>query len=259
MTTDIAITRAARVQTIRITRAAKKNALTGVMYEAITAALDEGDRDPDIACHVIAGEGGVFTAGNDIADFLAQARSGAMPRPVLGFLAKLPRVEKSLIAAVDGPAIGIGTTLLLHCDLVFATASARFATPFLDLGLVPEAGSSLLAPRLMGPARAFELLVLGETFTAERAVQSGLVNTIVPADELEATAHKAALRLAAKPPAALAASRRLLRGSPDEIAGRIDEEVAVFADRLRSPEAQKAFQAFLEKRPPDFAKFRKPA
>lgn len=253
MTSDIAISRAERVQTIRLMRVAKKNALTCAMYEAITAALDEGDRDPGIACHIIAGEGGVFTAGNDIADFLAQARSGALPRPVLGFLGKLPRVEKPLIAVVDGPAIGVGTTLLMHCDLVYATPSARFGTPFLDLGLVPEAGSSLIGPRLMGHPRAFEMLVLGETFTAERAMQAGLVNAIVAADQIEATARKAALRLAAKPPAALAASRRLLRGAPDEIVRRVDEEIAIFAELLRSPEAQEAFQAFLEKRPPDFA------
>lgn len=256
MATDTTITRADAIQTIRLTRVAKKNALTGAMYESITAALNDGDRDPAVACHIITGDGGVFTAGNDIADFLAQARSGALPAPVLGFLAKLPQVEKPLIAAVDGPAIGVGATLLLHCDLVYATPAAVLATPFLDLGLVPEAGSSLLAPARMGHVRAFELLVLGEPFSAERALEAGLINQIVPGADLEETARKAALRLAAKPPAALAASRRLLRGDPEPVRRRIDEEVAIFAERLRAPEAQEAFQAFLEKRPPNFAKFR---
>lgn len=257
MTTDVAISLADRIQTIRLTRAAKKNALTGAMYDAIGAALDAGDASPGVACHLILGDGGVFTAGNDIADFLAQSRSGEMPAPVLGFLARLPRIAKPLIAAVDGAAIGIGTTLLFHCDLVYASPTARFATPFLDLGLVPEAGSSLLAPQRMGHSRAFELLVLGEAFTAERALAAGLINAIVPAAELEAIARAAALRLAAKPPAALVASRRLLRGSPEAIARRIDDEVAVFAERLRSPEAQEAFRAFLEKRPPDFDKLQR--
>lgn len=255
-TTDIHVSVADSIQTLRLARPAKKNALTGVMYDALTAALEQGDTNPEVACHVIAGSGGCFTAGNDLADFLQQARSGEMPRPVLGFLAKLPRVEKPLIAAVDGPAIGIGTTLLLHCDLVYATPSSVFATPFLDLGLVPEAGSSLLAPMRMGYVRAFEMLVAGEPFAADRAREAGLVNHVVPASDLDQTARAAALRLAAKPPAALARSRRLLRGDPDAIARRIDEEVAIFAERLRSPEAQEAFQAFLEKRRPDFAQFR---
>jgi enoyl-CoA hydratase/carnithine racemase len=257
MTSDVAISRADRIQTIRIARPAKKNALTGAMYEALTAALDAGDRDPDVACHLIVGDGGCFTAGNDIGDFLAHSRSGSLPTAILDFLAKLPRIDKPLIAAVDGPAVGIGTTLLLHCDLVYASPTAAFATPFLDLGLVPEAGSSLLAPLRMGHARAFELLVLGEIFSAERAREAGLVNAVVAHAELESTARAAALRLAAKPPTALAASRRLMRGEPDAIVGRINKEVAIFAEQLRSPEAREAFQAFLEKRKPDFAKLRR--
>lgn len=257
MTSDIHVSVADAIQTLRLTRPAKKNALTGAMYDALTAALDHGDRDPGVACHIIAGSGGCFTAGNDVADFLEQARSGEMPRAVLGFLAKLPRIEKPLIAAVDGPAIGIGTTLLLHCDLVYATPSSVFATPFLDLGLVPEAGSSLLAPVRMGYGRAFELLVAGEPFAADRAREAGLVNLVVAASDLEQAARATALRLAEKPPAALALSRRLLRGDADAVARRIEEEVAIFAERLRSPEAKEAFQAFLEKRRPDFAQFRR--
>jgi enoyl-CoA hydratase/carnithine racemase len=163
-----------------------------------------------------------------------------------------------VIAAVDGLAIGVGTTLLLHCDLVYATPAARLQTPFLDLGLVPEAGSSLLAPRLMGYARAFELLVLGEAFSAERAREAGIVNAIVPADQLEATAMKAAARLAAKAPEALAVSRRLMRGDPAAIVARVDEEAKIFGARLSSPEAREAFAAFMEKRAPDFSRGRGP-
>ena len=161
------------------------------------------------------------------------------------------------IAAVDGLGVGIGATLLFHCDLVYATAEARFSAPFVDLGAVPEAGSTLLGPQRMGYARAFELLILGEPFTAERAREAGIVNAIVPADELEATARKAAARLARKPPVALALARRLLRGDTSALAQRVEEEARIFGERLSSPEAQEAFAAFLEKRPPDFAKLKR--
>jgi enoyl-CoA hydratase/carnithine racemase len=166
-------------------------------------------------------------------------------------------VKKPMIAAVDGLAVGIGTTLLFHCDLVYATATASLRTPFLDLGVVPEAGSSLLAPLRLGYARAFELLILGEAMSAEKALAAGLVNAIVPAELLETTALKAAARLGRKPPEALALSRRLLRGDPAALTAQINEEVDIFAARLASPEAQEAFAAFLEKRPPDFKKLGK--
>ena len=158
---------------------------------------------------------------------------------------------------MDGLAVGVGTTLLLHCDLVYASPTSTFRTPFLDLGLVPEAGSSLLAPHLMGYARAFELLALGETFNADRAVAAGFVNAIVPASELETIARKAAVRLARKPPEALALCRRLMRGDNQAVGAAIEDEARVFMERLTSPEAREAFAAFLEKRLPDFAKLRK--
>ena len=252
---ELEITIRDRVQTIRFNRPEKKNALKSDMYAAMTEALLNGDASADVTSHLFIGSGGVFTAGNDIAEFLERSKGGAaLGMPVAGFIRGLATVKKPMIAAVDGLAVGIGTTLLFHCDLVYATPSASLRTPFLDLGLVPEAGSSLLAPQRMGYARAFELLVLGEPFSAERAREAGIVNAIVPAGELEATARKAAARLASKAPEALALSRRLMRGDPSAIVARVDEEVKIFGARLSSPEAREAFAAFMEKRKPDFTK-----
>ena len=244
-------------QLIRINRPEKKNALTAQMYTRMEAALKEGDASPAIAAHVFLGSPGAFSAGNDIEDFLNSTKeAGRLSNPVVGFISCLPLVKKPMIAAVDGLAVGVGTTLLFHCDLVYATPQSSFRTPFLDLGLVPEAGSSLIAPRLMGHQRAFELLVLGEAFSADRAVAAGLVNAIHPAAELEGKALAAARRLAMKPPAALAAARSLLRGDQKAVSDRIAQEVEIFAERLQSAEAKEAFRAFLEKRPPDFARLR---
>ncbi len=245
-----------RVQTIRFMRPEKKNALLQSMYSGLCSALRDGDESDEVAAHIITGSGGSFTAGNDIGDFLAGVEAGQdrAVHPVREFIRYLPQVQKPLIAAVDGLAVGVGATMLFHCDLVYASATARIMTPFLDLGLVPEAGSSVLAPMRMGHARAFELLVLGEPFDANRAREAGIVNHVVAADELEAVALRAALRLAAKPPAALAASRRLLRGEPAAVLERIEAESGQFVERLRSPEAKEAFQAFLEKRPPRFSR-----
>ncbi len=264
MTKDIEIKVEDGVQSIRFLRAAKKNALTGPMYDAMSAALDAAETDAAIACHVFLGSGGSFSAGNDINDFLRRAQAagsdsgtGGIPAPSLAFIRRLPKVTKPMIAAVDGLAIGIGTTLLLHCDLVYATPSASLRTPFLDLGLVQEAGSSILAPERMGYPLAFELICLGEPFGPERALAAGLINAIVPADALEATAMTAARRLAAKPRQALMTSRRLLRRQHAAISGMIDEEAHCYTGLMSSPEAREAFTAFLEKRPPDFAKARK--
>ena len=254
MTADVVIAREGAVQVLRLSRPDKKNALTRAMYAALSDAIEAGDNDAGIAAHVITGTGGLFTAGNDINDFLAAGREGeGGSGEVLRFIRLLPVIKKPLIAAVDGIAIGIGTTLLLHCDLVYATPGATFATPFLDLGLVPEAASSLLMPRLMGYQRAFEMLVLGDPFSAERAHEAGFVNAVVPVSELEATAVRAAQRLAAKPPQALALARQLLRGSANDVSQRVNEEAIAFQARLASPEAREAFQAFLEKRPPRFS------
>jgi enoyl-CoA hydratase/carnithine racemase len=255
MTADIEASKSGSTQILRLTRSVKKNALTGAMYAALCDAIERGDEDRSVAAHVIIGSGGVFSAGNDLGDFLTTARGTAdLSKDVLRFIHLLPVIRKPLIAAVDGKAIGVGTTMLFHCDLVYATPGATFATPFLDLGLVAEAGSSLLMPMRMGYARAFEMLVLGETFTAEQALNAGFVNRIVPPENLEATALDAARKLAEKPPEALAVTRQLMRGNPVETLEVIDREVIAFRERLSSPEAQEAFAAFFEKRPPNFRK-----
>jgi len=259
-TADIEVTRAGGVQIIRFTRPQKKNALTSAMYRAATEALVAGDADAGIVCHAFLGSSGVFTAGNDIGDFLAAARgAGGLGEDVVRFVRLLPLVAKPMIAGVEGHAVGVGTTLLLHCDLVYATPDARFATPFLDLALVPEAGSSLLAAQRMGYARAFEMLVLGEPLGAERAREAGLVNALVSPADLEATVLGAGRRLAAKPWEALIAARRLMRGDASTVLQQIDLEVDAFRRCLTSAEAEEAFVSMLEKRKPDFAAARKRA
>jgi len=243
---------------VRFNRPEKKNALKSTMYTAIRESMDAADANDDVVAHVFIGTEGVFTAGNDISEFAQRAKGdAALSGHVQTFIRGLPNVRKPMIAAVDGLAVGIGTTLLLHCDLVYATPTASLRTPFANLGLVPEAGSSLLAPRLMGHARAFELLVLGHAFDAEKGRLAGLINEVVPADQLEATVMAAVAQLAAKPPEALAMSRAMLRGQSGEIVERIDEEIRIFSERLASAEAVEAFTAFFEKRAPDFSKTRK--
>ena len=261
MTQEIEIRVDNGVQIIRLVRADKKNALTGPMYDAMSAALEEAERSDAIAAHVFLGSGGVFTAGNDINDFVRRAQDGSQhAAPSQLFIGRLPKVTRPMIAAVDGLAVGIGVTLLLHCDLVYATPTASFRAPFVDLGLIQEAGSSLLGPARLGYARAFELLALGEVWTADRAAQAGLINAVVVGEgELEAKALAAARRLAAKPRAALLAARRMLKGDPALASKAIADELAVYKDLIRSPEAREAFRAFLEKRAPDFAKARRGA
>ncbi|MCB8838921.1 crotonase/enoyl-CoA hydratase family protein [Aurantimonas sp. VKM B-3413] len=233
----------ARVLTIRMRRPEKKNAITREMYRAMADALAAADADDGVAAIVFCGVPGAFSAGNDIADFVAIAESGALPAEVRDFLHALAGVQKPLIAAVDGLAVGIGTTLLMHCDLAYASPGSIFRTPFLDLGVTPEAASSLIGPRLMGHQQAFALLVLGETFGAARAREAGLITQVV--EDPEAAAGDAARRLGEKPAEALRIARALLRGAPDEIAARIDLELRYFGERLRSDEAQAAFRAFL--------------
>jgi enoyl-CoA hydratase/carnithine racemase len=199
-----------------------------------------------IRCILLAGAPGAFSAGHDLQEFLHAAQTGAgLDAPILQFLYALVRCDLPIVAAVEGFAVGIGTTMLFHCDYVVAAHEARFSTPFVQLGLVPEAASSLTAPRLMGHCRAFSLLVMGRAMTAEEALTAGLINAVVAASEVEAHAVKAAREIAALPPEATAASRRLMRGSPEELVSRIDEEAALFKARLKSPEARTAFEAFL--------------
>lgn len=248
--TGIEVRSEAGVNAIRLARPEKKNALSTAMYRALSEAFDAGERDRDTRVHVLLGSDGAFSAGNDIADFLAHGGGtvGDGLDAVLRFVRLLPMLRKPVVAGVDGMAVGIGTTVLFHCDLVYASRRSVFATPFVDLGLVPEAGSSLLAPLRMGYSRAFELLGLGETFSAERMEAAGLVNAVVEDGAVEATAMAAAQRLAAKPAAALAMSRSLIRGDVTVLGERIEAEVRIFKERLASPEAQAAFNAFLTKR-----------
>jgi enoyl-CoA hydratase/carnithine racemase len=234
------------VRTIRMNRPEKKNALTMAMYEAMAIGIETAGENQ--RCLLIAGAPTAFCAGNDIGDFLQAAMGGGLGEPILRFLHALALCEKPIVAAVQGNAVGVGTTMLMHCDHIVASTDARFSTPFVSLGLVPEAASSLIAPRLMGQARAFSLLVMGKPLNAEEAKEAGLVNIIAPPEQVEAEAMKAAIAIAALPPQAVLASRRLMRGSVDEIDARIDGEAEEFKARLKSPEAQAAFMAFMSRK-----------
>jgi len=236
------------VQMIRMNRPDKKNALTRPMYAKMSAAIVEGDADPAIRVHVFLGVPGAFSSGNDIADFMAYAEGGALGREVVDFLLALANAQKPMVSGVDGIAVGIGTTLNLHCDLTFATRRTVFRTPFVDLGLVPEAASSLLAPRIVGRQQAFALLALGQGFSADRAKTAGLIYDVVDEDDLEREVIAAADRIAAKPREALKIARDLMCGPPDEIIARIHEEVQRFGERLRSDEARAAFAAFMNRK-----------
>ena len=248
MTDHVTVSDDGPVRFVRMNRPDKKNALTHAMYERLTDALTSANTNDAIRAVVIAGVPGAFTAGNDLQDFLkiATATDG-LARPVRDFLPALVNCRKPMVAAVAGVAVGIGTTMLFHCDYVVASTDARFVTPFTSLGLVPEAASSLIAPRMMGHARAFSLLVMGRPIDAVQAKEAGLVNTVVAADQVEAEALAAAKHIAALPPGAVAISRALLKGKPEERLARIDEETELFKTRLKSPEAIAAFQAFLSK------------
>ncbi len=250
MNEHVKVERDGAVLVVTLARPEKKNALTGAMYEALIAAFAEASDDAEIAALMIEGSGGVFSAGNDIGDFLAYALApGAVvaEAPVTRFIYALARFAKPLVAAVDGPAVGLGTTLCFHCDLVYSAPSARFHMPFVDLGVVPEAGSSLLAPQRVCRARASEYLLLGEPFDAETARAGGLVNAVVDAASLHAHALAKAKALAAKPRQALLAARRLIRGDEAAVLARMDEETRLFAAALKSSEAQAAFMAFMNR------------
>jgi enoyl-CoA hydratase/carnithine racemase len=250
---DIIVGGANGVSAIRINRPEKKNALTRGMYTALAEALRAGDADPAIGAHLILGVPGAFSAGNDMADFLAMAETGELGREVLTFLEALVGLAKPLIIGVDGLAVGIGTTMLMHADLVLATNRSQFRTPFVDLGLVPEGGSSMLAPRLMGHVRAFELLCLGVPFDAATALSVGLINRIVGEETIDVEAATIAAAVASKPREAMAISRSLLKagGQPSrsDLVAHMASEVRAFAARLESPEAKAAFEAFFRRKP----------
>lgn len=254
MTDHILVEDQKNIRLIRFNRPEKKNAITQAMYQKMVDAIESAP-DDDIRVLIFLGHDGIFTAGNDIMDFMGSIMSaGFQNSPTLKFLHALARCPLPMISGVDGLAIGIGTTMLMHCDMVYASAQSSFKTPFLNLGLVPEAGSSLLAPLLMGHQKAFELLVAGETFSSAQAKEAGLIGHIVESRLLEQTCFDTAEKLSTLAPEALKLSRQLLKGPPDHILKRIDEEAALFAERLTSDEAREAFSAFMEKRPANFKK-----
>jgi enoyl-CoA hydratase/carnithine racemase len=244
-----------RVAHVVLDRPEKKNAITAEMYVQLAQALAAADADARVRAILLSGSKDCFTAGNDIADFLQRPPAGS-GSPTWRLFDVLPNLAKPIVAAVGGPAIGIGTTLLLHCDLVYAASQARFQLPFVPLGIVPEFGSTYLLPLLAGYQRAAELLLLGEPFDAEKAREIGLVSRIVSSDDLLGTAEQAATRLAELPPESLRLTKRLLKASHAEIVRRtLEEEGRIFRERLDSPEAKEALRAFLEKRKPDFSRF----
>ena len=248
MTDHVIVERRGAAQVIRINRPDKKNALTRAMYAKMSEALADGDADPEIRVHVFLGVPGAFSSGNDIGDFMAYAVGGELGKEVVDFLIALALCEKPMISGVDGIAVGIGTTLNLHCDLTFATRRTVFRTPFVDLGLVPEAGSSLIAPAIIGRQQAFALLALGQGFSADRAKTAGLIYDVVDEDDLERHVFAAAEEIAAKPPQALKIARDLMRGSRDDLVARIREEAVLFGERLRSDEARAALTAFMNRK-----------
>ena len=249
----ITVTTSDRVTTLRFDRPEKKNALTVAMYEQLTDALVAAASDAAVHAVVLAGSSDCFTSGNDIADF-ARANQGGLSTAPLDFLRALATFEKPVLAAVAGVAIGVGTTLLLHCDVVIVAPTARFKTPFVALGLVPEAASSLLLPRLIGERRAAQLLLLGEQIDATTALAWGLVNEISE-DPLAAALVKAKT-LAACAPSALRATKSLIRRATREsVLETMAVEGETFSKQLRSPEAMEAFQAFIARRPADFSRF----
>jgi enoyl-CoA hydratase/carnithine racemase len=252
---DIELTRTHDVLTIAFARPEKKNAITAAMYQTMADALVEAQGDASVRAILIRGSAGIFSAGNDLEDFMKTPPMGENA-PVFQFLRAISSAEKPVVASVAGPAVGIGTTLLLHCDLVYASDTAKLSLPFAQLGLCPEAASSLLLPRLVGYQRAAEKLMLGEAFSAQEALAMGLVTKVLPVAELQDYVRQQAAKLAALPASSLRETKRLMKG--DDVAAvekKMGEEGEVFRRMLVAPEAKEAFSAFFEKRKPDFSKF----
>jgi enoyl-CoA hydratase/carnithine racemase len=250
---DILVHTEAGVMTLTLNRVDKKNSITTAMYGTLADALDQAKADAAVRVVLLQGDATVFSAGNDIGDFLHKPPAG-QDSPVFRFLHGIAAFPKPIVAAVCGPAVGIGTTLLLHCDLVYAGDNAAFALPFVNLGLCPEAASSLLVPQMFGYHRAAEALLLGEPFMAEAALEVGLVNRVVPPTEANAIAQAQARKLAAKPISSLIETKRLMKkGQAALVAQQMTEEGAVFGRMLGEPAAREAFTAFMEKRKPDFS------
>lgn len=242
---------------IAIHRPEKKNALTAAMYDELSDAFDRGEADPAVRVLLLHGEGDSFTAGNDLEDFLQRPWTGQRVPPAVRFMHVVAGAKKPIVAAVQGAAIGIGTTILLHCDLVYASDDAKLVMPFVNLGIVPEAGSTVLLPATIGYQRSAELLMLGSPITAQRAYELGLVNKVVSSAALLTTAMEAARSLTEKPAAALRATKQLLKKPLQAELGRaMQEEVEAVREHLGSPETKEALTAFMQKRKPDFSKFR---
>ncbi len=241
------------VMTLTLNRVDKKNSFTASMYTQLADALGAAADDAAVRVVLFQGHETIFSAGNDIGDFLNKPPS-TPDSPVFRFLNAIATFPKPLLAAVCGPAVGIGTTMLLHCDLVYAGDNAMFSMPFVNLGICPEAASSLLVPRLMGYQRAAEVLLMGDPFMAEAALEVGLVNRVVPPTEANALAQQQARRLATKPLSSVVETKRLLKASiTPAVLERMREEGAIFGRMLQEPAAKEAFSAFLEKRKPDFS------
>jgi enoyl-CoA hydratase/carnithine racemase len=241
------------VSTITFNRLERKNSITAAMYAALAEALSAAATDPSIRVAVLQGHETIFSAGNDLGDFAKTPATDSDP-PAFPFLRALAAFPKPLLAAVCGPAVGIGTTMLLHCDVVYAGDNAAFTMPFVNLGLCPEAASSLLLPQLLGYHRAAEALLFGEPLSADAALEAGLVNKVLVASEVNAYAQAQAAKLAAKPISSLVEIKRLMKsGQQTAVLQRMNDEGASFSRMLVQPAAKEAFSAFLEKRKPDFS------
>ncbi len=252
---EIATSKQNGILTIEFNRPEKKNAITAAMYQTMADALVDAEGDAAVRAILIIGKPEVFSAGNDLEDFLRNPPKG-MDSPVSQFMRALSGTSKPVIAAVAGNAVGIGTTLLMHCDLVYAADNAKFAMPFAQLGLCPEFSSSVLLPRIAGYHRAAEKLMLGEAFGAEEALAMGLISKVLPVDQLLAHAQTQAAKLVALPASSIRTTKRLMKAhDTDVINNKMLEEMKYFGAMLQSPEAKEAFQAFLEKRKPDFTQF----
>ena len=255
MTQDILSHTEDGVTTITLNRLARKNSITAAMYAALAEAVQAARDDAAVRVLVLQGHETVFSAGNDLGDFINQPPAMGSEAPVIRFMHALAACEKPVLAAVCGPAVGIGTTMLFHCDLVYAGDNAAFSMPFVNLGLCPEFASSLLVPQMFGYHRAAEALLLGEPFMAEAALEAGLVNRVLPPTEASAYAQAQARKLAAKPLGSLIETKRLMKkGQQAQVRAQMDEESALFGRMLREPAAREAFGAFMDKRKPDFSK-----
>jgi len=254
MTDFITATRDGAILRLCFNRPEKRNAITEAMYAALADGLAEAEKDDDIRAVLFESKGEIYTAGNDIGDFMSAAPASAEIPPVMRFLQGLAKAEKPLIAAVQGPAVGVGVTMLLHCDLVYASEAATFSTPFVDLALVPEAASSLLLPQAAGHQRAAEMLLLGQKIDAVRAREFGFVNEVVPATALAEKAFGVAQAIAEKAPASMKLTKHLMKGDKHAVLGRMREEAVHFNAQLQSAEFREAGMAFMQKRKPDFSK-----